>query len=371
MGTSEAKSTFRGLMVLVTLLLALSAIIASYAGYQHPSGSAFLPTLGLLMPGLLIANVAAALMWLLFTRRKYWLLVPLLAFAFNHNYLSAIFRLHPRPEVPVAANADGYLKVFTYNVQHFGNEITGFSARELAAYLKKENADILCFQEFNDNKYFPLDSLREVFAHWEHVMLPQGDSLSGILPLAVFSRYPIVNSQFIRFDGSSNSSLYCDVQLPDDTVRIINNHLQTTNVSQNRRRLERGLDDRNNRKRGRLLKEFVSGLHANEIKRAAQTDRICELIQTSPHPVVVCGDFNSLPSSYTYRRITNLLTDGFRSAGRGYMYTFRYFKHLLRIDYIFHSPGMEGIRYDSPDMDLCSDHNPVMMLLKYLPLSKP
>jgi endonuclease/exonuclease/phosphatase (EEP) superfamily protein YafD len=366
MGMSEAKSTFRGLMVLITLLLAAATITASYAGYQHPEHSSFIPMLGLLMPGLLIANLVVALAWLLLTQRKYWMIVPLISIAFNNQYLAATFQLNFRKTVP-EAHADGnFLKVFTYNVQHFGNEITGFSARELAQYLQVENADILCFQEFNDNKYFPLDSLRRVFAHWPHVVLPEGDHMQGILPIALFSRYPITHSDFIRFDDSSNSSLLCDVRLNNNrTIRILNNHLQTTSVSQTRRRLERGLDDNNSRKRGHAIEQFVSSLHTNDVKRALQTDSICRLIEASPHPVIACGDFNSIPSSYTYRRLGKLLTDGFRSCGLGYMYTYRYFKHLLRIDYIFHSRQLEGIRYDSPDMDLCSDHNPVIMTLKY------
>ena len=43
------------------------------------------------------------------------------------------------------------------------------------------------------------------------------------------------------------------------------------------------------------------------------------------------------------------------------MYTYRYAKRMLRIDYIFHSPSLKGIAYYSPDLDLCSDHNPVIM----------
>jgi len=46
------------------------------------------------------------------------------------------------------------------------------------------------------------------------------------------------------------------------------------------------------------------------------------------------------------------------------MYTFRYFKRLLRIDYIFHSKEFKGVDYYSPDLDLCSDHNPVVMEVK-------
>jgi len=101
------------------------------------------------------------------------------------------------------------------------------------------------------------------------------------------------------------------------------------------------------------------------VKRAAQTDSICHLAIAAPHPVLVCGDFNSLPSSYTYRRLSEFLEDGFKTGGHGYMYTYRYGKRMLRIDYAFHSPELECIDYYSPDLDLCSDHNPVIFTVKY------
>ncbi|MDU1636006.1 MAG: endonuclease, partial [Bacteroides ovatus] len=46
-----------------------------------------------------------------------------------------------------------------------------------------------------------------------------------------------------------------------------------------------------------------------------------------------------------------------------YMYTFKFFMHLLRIDYILHSPELNSTDYFSPDLTY-SDHNPVVMRVK-------
>jgi endonuclease/exonuclease/phosphatase (EEP) superfamily protein YafD len=86
-------------------------------------------------------------------------------------------------------------------------------------------------------------------------------------------------------------------------------------------------------------------------------------VEESPYPVLVCGDFNDVPSSYTYRMARGKLKDGFQTAGQGYAYTYRYYKRMLRIDYIFHSESLQGIDYYSPELDVCSDHNPVIMQL--------
>ena len=155
--------------------------------------------------------------------------------------------------------------------------------------------------------------------------------------------------------------MMCDVVMGTDTIRLINNHLQTTSVSQKRRKWERELATDDTRREVQAAKDAAGTLHENFMKRATQTYVISHYAKTSPYPVLLCGDFNSIPSSYTYHHLRKSLKDGFRTAGNGYMYTYRYAKRMLRIDYIFHSPSLKGIAYYSPDLDLCSDHNPVIM----------
>ena len=56
------------------------------------------------------------------------------------------------------------------------------------------------------------------------------------------------------------------------------------------------------------------------------------------------------------------LEDGFQEVGNGYAATYKGFKNLLRIDYIFHSPSMKAVEYETIDFDM-SDHNPVLLTL--------
>ena len=43
------------------------------------------------------------------------------------------------------------------------------------------------------------------------------------------------------------------------------------------------------------------------IQRADQVDIIKEDIRLSPYPVIVCGDFNDTPVSYTYKTLSKEL----------------------------------------------------------------
>ena len=356
MGKSAVKSLFRCCLVAATFALAALTLAAAFSGSVAPADSVDMPLLGMAMPVLLVVNLLVALSWAL-SRRKRWAWVPLAAILCNWGYLTSVFQVHlPKEKTP----AGRYLKIATYNVQHFGNEITGFSCKKLARYMQQEGVDVLCFQEFGDNRYFPTDSIRRVLAHWPY-FLTSGDSLRGVLPLAVFSRYPLANRRLITYRNSANSSMMCDIVTGTDTIRLINNHLQTTSISQKRKKWERELATDNARREVRAAKDAAGTLHENFMKRATQTYVISHYVKSSPHPVLVCGDFNSIPSSYTYHHLRKMLKDGFRTAGNGYMYTYRYAKRMMRIDYIFHSPCLKGIDYYSPDMELCSDHNPVIM----------
>lgn len=59
------------------------------------------------------------------------------------------------------------------------------------------------------------------------------------MQLAVFSRYPIKEENLIVYPDSKNCSLWCDIEINGRIIRLFNNHLQTTEVSQNKRKLER------------------------------------------------------------------------------------------------------------------------------------
>ena len=99
----------------------------------------------------------------------------------------------------------------------------------------------------------------------------------------------------------------------------------------------------------------------NFVKRATQADYIRQMLDAGEGPVILCGDFNDTPASYTYRTVKGDLTDGFRDCGSGFGYTFRQLKRIFRIDYIIYSPDFKGVTYDSPNLDY-SDHKPVVWL---------
>jgi endonuclease/exonuclease/phosphatase family metal-dependent hydrolase len=80
--------------------------------------------------------------------------------------------------------------------------------------------------------------------------------------------------------------------------------------------------------------------------------------------VVVCGDFNDTPNSYTYHQISKGLNDAFREAGSGIGTTYVGKIPFLRIDYILYSKERFDPLYFKVIRKNLSDHYPVVSTLK-------
>ncbi len=87
-------------------------------------------------------------------------------------------------------------------------------------------------------------------------------------------------------------------------------------------------------------------------------------MDSSPFPILVCGDFNDLPNSYAYQKIAKGLEDSFLKKGNGIGSTFIGKIPFLRIDYILHSHHFETIKINIHPQEL-SDHKAIESNLRY------
>jgi endonuclease/exonuclease/phosphatase family metal-dependent hydrolase len=125
---------------------------------------------------------------------------------------------------------------------------------------------------------------------------------------------------------------------------------------------------------GRKLQLIATHLGLNRNERRAQTEAILGpewLSHTGCcNPVILCGDFNALPNSPVYRRITGNLNDAQRSfkerRPRG---TWPVQFPILRIDHMFLSPDIKVhnvIVPKNPLTRIASDHLPLVVTLEFL-----
>ena len=180
------------------------------------------------------------------------------------------------------------------------------------------------------------------------------------LSQAIYSRYPIRQSQTIEFPNTNNGAIWADLDVKGMTIRIINVHMQTTSFDRMRSKAAQARGEQDEEQERGIYLGYSDNFRENTVRRAGQAEQISSLINATEYPLIVCGDFNDPPGTFTYEKLKSGLKDGFQTAGEGYGATYRGFHHLLRIDYLFHSTLLEGIKYKVIPYDM-SDHNPVYL----------
>ncbi|MEG0011481.1 MAG: endonuclease/exonuclease/phosphatase family protein [Muribaculaceae bacterium] len=343
MGKEAAKKVGYSILVIITIIIAIITIIGGL--YPNPNHSYFLVYIAIGMPAVLLFNLLIAIYWSF--RWRFWAIVPIIAILSNWAFLSAMFQFN-------STNKSAYdLKVATYNVHSFNNDYSGYSAKKIANFMQDSNVGILCMQEYSSIGNFNLDSLNLTFnEYYTHSIIPRNNKGTRV---AIYSKYPIINSKYISFKDSHNCAMYCDIKHDNTTIRIFNLHLQSTNFNQ-----DIAIARKQNIDASGAIDIIESSLLSNAKKRTSQASFIAKLVQKSPYPVILCGDFNAMPSTYEYHTIAQLLSDGFIECGSGYGYTYRNLLKLMRIDYVFTSSKIIGKRYYSASK-VWSDHNPVLM----------
>ena len=334
--------------ILFSLCMLGVSIFALYAGQYDPAHHTFAAYVAMGKMVIAIINLVLLVYWLV--RFRYWIIIPIAALALNFSFIRTMFNPLPsHPEHPGKS-----LRVLTYNVHYFGNEITGYSAKELKQIMEEKNIDVACFQEYVGNGDFTYEDLRETYSSiFPYMYQPKAD-----MSKVIFSRYPILQSQLIKFYKTNNSAIWSDIDVNGQVIRVINVHMQTTTINRMKRDIAKARTANDEEREQALYMSFNDNLMHNLVKRSQQARVVAHLVDTTSTPVILCGDFNDTPGTYTYEKIKGNMVDGYTEVGSGYAATFKELHNLLRIDYIFHSPEMKSVEYSTFNFEM-SDHNPV------------
>lgn len=323
--------------------------------------------LGLIAPILYMIDIVLLLYWLVSWRRFF--IIPFVALLIGAANISLFFRPVFSKSYKETQRDKSTINILTYNVIGFINPANnrGESCLEDAlAFTKSLSPDIVCFQEYQTTPLMTQSKIDDLLIDFPHKRINykvQNRDNTG-WGLAIFSRYQIIGSGNIDFEGSNNSSMWADIVVKRDTIRVFNNHMQTTSITTSDRTFitTQEFVESNNEVKSKRIRSIIGKLRNNYKIRATQADTIALKMSESPHPLVVCGDFNDTPISYTYNTIRGDLRDAFSEKGQGVTNTYKGFFNMFRIDYVLYSPVIEATSYSSPSSEW-SDHNPVLVSL--------
>jgi len=361
--SDDLKSFLRKILLIINVLLALLLIITYLSVYVSPATLWIFAFIGLAYPFILLVNLLFILFWIIF--RKWYFMISVFCIALGWNTVRTYFQFQPRKSEPVLAERK--VRLLTYNVRLF-NYYQWHKEKDawqkMLDYIQSEKPDIVCFQEFITlpRSGHDLNSLKKELLPLSYSHVYYTDQVPGRINfgLATFSRYPIVHKQQIDFKNSLNGSMYSDIVCTGDTFRVYNCHLQSIRLRKDYNDLLDSLIFNYSEKQFRDLKDLSVRMRQAFIQRAEQVDLLARQIRSSPYPVIVCGDFNDTPVSYTYHKIGTELTDAFIESGSGTGNTYRGNLPYVRIDYVFYNAPLHAHHYQTTRKNW-SDHYPVMV----------
>ena len=246
------------------------------------------------------------------------------------------------------ASVGARLRLMTYNVHSCVGTDRRLSHERIAEVIAHYDPDVVALQELDykrlrsggqDQARLIADDLGMMFHFHPALRIKEemyGDAILSKRPLSLrkAGELPTVGA---RRPLEPRGALWVSVTVGNVQVQIINTHL--------------GL---NGRERMMQIADLL-GTRWIGAEQAAT-------------PMILCGDFNSLPGSAVHRRATSVFRDAQRlHSRRTWQPTFPSYFPMVRLDYVFVSPDLRVERMTVPRTRLtqtASDHLPVVVDLR-------
>lgn len=330
----------------------LSAFLCALCPFINPSLFVWTAFFGLAFWMIFIANIIILII-LLFLKSRRTLLIPIVALIFS---IPGFIKSYSFGE---KYDEDAQIKVMTYNVGVFRDyKVKSRSVSEvkksLVDFINKHNPDVLCLQESGK---WPNNTASE-FAKMTAYKYYSFNDKNGN---SYFSKYPIENVTSFNDERISRFADIKKIKLnKEDSFYLVNCHLNSFGIS--RQEIEYINDTKNIVKDSETHgKSLLAKLKNGFEFRTKSTDLLLENLPEDNLPLVICGDFNDTPLSYTYSQMSIAgLKDAFITSSKGIGKTYCGPLPLLRIDYFWYNDNVKVIDYKRI-RQTTSDHYPLMM----------
>lgn len=340
----------------------LIMLLAGFSDHFDPVCHPRLAMLGLIFPLFVLINFGFLIFWLIFKPRR--AIIPVMGFVCGYSPIRRFLPLNVGREIPEEA-----IKLITYNVKHFAYDEYKDENNPVLQYLISQKADIVCIQEMGCNK-----NLRQLSDSMLATVYPYHETMRSNSKesdlLGIYTRYPILKTELIEYESKGNVSAAFHLLVDGDTVIVLNNHLQSIGYSEDDK------DAFNHIIKGETNKEYaqvesrriVDKYQQALVQRYSQVDSVLNYIdKNAGYSMIVCGDFNDGPISYTRRMLARNLVDCFVESGTGLGITYHRKRFYVRIDHILCSNDWLPFKCVVDNEIKDSDHYPVICWLKKRP----
>lgn len=350
------------------ILLVIVYLLTCFIPYVNAGKYWPIAILGLGFPLMLFLLLAFILIWAIVRSR--WAFLPLVALILSWQQISVFFAF-AKPARENNSRQGNVLRILNWNVSSWDeankHKNGGHSHRkDMLALIQAQNPDILCLQEFfefeSSNYYEPNIPAVKAMGYPYYYFVPHYFRYNKAyrMGVAIFSKYPIDDTAVVpyKLNSAADNLIYSDINVNGRIIRLMTIHLQSVRFNpvdyEGINRI-RNTDDEGLEASRTILSKIIKAYRW----RSSQADQVREEIDKSPHPVILCGDFNDVPNSYTYFKIRGDMKDAFLAKGAGIGKTLRILGPTLRIDYILADKSLEVAQFDKFNVPY-SDHYPIM-----------
>ena len=296
--------------------------------------------LNLFVPLVVLVNLLLFGYWVI--KIKWPFLLFMGAFLIGYGEWNLLYQF-PKNSIRKSSSS---ISVMSYNVRLFNkfNWIQGKDvSREITQMIQENNPDIICFQEYSKTGTPRLDA-------YDYRYIQPNRSM-GKSPLAIYSKFPILDQGYIDFDNSTNSGVYVDLSFRQKRFRVYNLHFESFRIN-----AEDSLFTNPNSAALKIKFDEVFLKQLNQIRQFDAVENNSDL------PSILCTDLNNTQFSKTYKALAKGRKDAFAEAGKGLGETFYFSSFPLRIDFIFVEQEFKVNSFEVIEKRF-SDHYPILTTL--------
>jgi len=359
------KFLLRILMIPQFILLVLFVLIR-YIPSLSPSEYQIMGVLGLLTPLLAIINIVFFVFWV-FTKKYVLAGIAVAGIFIAWNVLCVCFGFNFFKQNHLKQSANEFT-VMSYNVRLLDlYDWTGDkdNRKKMLAFLKKKSPDVLCLQEFYTKAGTGLDNIKAIqkvggYPYAETCAIKRHKNREW--GSVIFSKYPIVKStNVIINEDDKNLIQEAIIKRKDEEFQIYNVHLHSNKLSPGEIAWKKGGDPLTTAQRALQNSKSVYTKLMRAYKQRGEEANLSAFVieENTNYPTIVCGDFNDLPSSYSYFNIRGDMNDAFLERGKGLGPTYNGRVSFLRIDYLFYDSKVRLKAFEKFNVPY-SDHFPLM-----------
>lgn len=358
---NPAATAFSITMKVVTFALLVATALAAIGGKIPPLVWATPATAVLALPYLAGATLAAGVLWLL--SKHIWMAVTCGAVLLL--CWPALSKVSPMGSERNTYAGEKTFKLLTYNVlEGIDNEGENPGYSRTFSYILKSKADIAVIQECGSLKTATNLTRR------------QRDSLKHAYPyiiespaerMMLLSRFPAKRGR-----KSEMPYAYTSYELKTDgrKLTIFNVHLASYRLDSKERQVVtditglRSTANSVNELKGSIFKKLSAAFRY----RAGEAVALRNAVEATEGNVIVCGDFNDVPASWTYDHILGAgLTDAYCETSFGPTATYNDHFFFFHIDQIFYRGNIRALSVARGSLK-SSDHYPLTANFAFMPM---